>query len=98
VVGATSLVAAVAQAREGRVRLRAALPLAGAGMPAAWAGSHLTALVSGQVPLLAFGALMMVVALLMLRAPGSQGEGGTPRPASSGTSAANLRQLPPGAP
>ena len=75
VVGATSLVAAVAQAREGRVRMRAALLFAGAGMPAAWAGSRLTALVSGRVLLLAFGAFMMAVALVMLRPPGPHGEG-----------------------
>jgi uncharacterized protein len=78
VVGATSLVAAIAQARQGRVRVRAALLFASAGMPAAWAGSRLTALVSGRVLLLAFGAFMMVVALLMLRPPGPPGDG-TPR-------------------
>jgi len=67
VVGATSFVAAIAQARQGRVRARAAALFAAAGMPAAWAGSHLTALVPSRVLLLAFGALMVVVAAVMLR-------------------------------
>jgi uncharacterized membrane protein YfcA len=79
VVGATSLVAAFAQARQGRVRVRAALLFAGAGMPAAWAGSRLTALVSGRMLLLAFSAFMVVVALVMLRPPGAAGNASHPR-------------------
>lgn len=81
VVGATSLVAAVAQAREGRVRTRAAALFAGAGMPAAWAGSRLTALVPGRMLLLAFGGFMVAVALLMLRPPGPGGDAAPRRPA-----------------
>jgi uncharacterized membrane protein YfcA len=81
VVGATSMVAALAQARAGRVRMRAALLFALAGMPAAWAGSRLTALVSGRALLLAFGAFMVVVAALMLRPPAAHAEGAS-RPAA----------------
>jgi uncharacterized membrane protein YfcA len=81
VVGATSLVAALAQARAGRVRARAALLFAGAGMPAAWAGSSLTALVSGRALLLAFGAFMVAVALVMLRPQAAPDESSSRRPA-----------------
>ena len=67
IVGATALVGALAQARAGRVSLRAALSFGVAGMLSAPLGARGTHLVPGRTLLVLFAALMVVVGGLMLR-------------------------------
>lgn len=66
VVGATSLVGAVSHARKGAVRGGAAALFAGSGVLSAWFGSRLTYLVPGDLLLVLFALLMLVVAARML--------------------------------
>jgi uncharacterized membrane protein YfcA len=67
VVGGTSLVGAVLKARQQLIHVRAALWFAGTGALGAMAGAQLTPLVAPDVLLLLFAALMVVVAVAMLR-------------------------------
>ncbi len=67
IVGGTTLVASLLNARRGLVHGKAALLFSGTGMAGAYAGAHVTHLVSPSVLLLLFAALMIVVAGLMFR-------------------------------
>ena len=67
IVGTTALVGGIAQARLGRVSLRAALLFGAAGMLGAPLGARGTHLVAGRVLLALFAALMIAVGGLMLR-------------------------------
>lgn len=71
IVGGTTLAASVLNARAGLVHMKAAALFSSAGMIGAFAGSQLTHRVSPSLLLLLFAALMIVVALLMLRSPGN---------------------------
>ena len=71
VVGATALVGGLAHARAGRVDLRAAALVGGAGILGAPVGALATHLVTGRVLMLLFAALMLVVGPLMLRRSGA---------------------------
>lgn len=66
VVGVTSLVGAVSHARRGAVRSGAGALFAGSGVLSAYFGSRLTHLVPGDVLLVFFAVLMLVVASRML--------------------------------
>jgi uncharacterized membrane protein YfcA len=80
VVGATALVGGLAQARAGRVSLKAAVLLGAAGMAGAPLGASGTHLFPGRVLLVLFALLMIVVGGLMLR---PRPAGSTGRPAST---------------
>jgi uncharacterized membrane protein YfcA len=67
IVGATSLVAGYAHHRRGQVRLKVALLFGGAGILTAFLGARLTHFVSGEVLMLAFAALMILVGGWMLK-------------------------------
>ncbi|APR75773.1 Hypothetical protein A7982_01119 [Minicystis rosea] len=67
VVGVTSVAGAVAHARAGRVRVRAALVLGGAAMAGALAGGRIARFVPATALLVAFGAVMLVTSLAMMR-------------------------------
>jgi uncharacterized protein len=67
IVGGTSLAASVLNARGGLVHTKAALLFSVTGIVGALGGAQLTHLVSPAVLMLLFGALMVVVATLMLR-------------------------------
>src|SRR5688500_1818376 len=67
VVGGTSAVASVMNARNGHVHGKAALLFSSTGIVGALAGAQLTHLVSPAVLLMTFGAIMVAVAILMLR-------------------------------
>jgi uncharacterized membrane protein YfcA len=67
IVGLTSLIALVPHARAGRVRFGQGLVFGALGTAGSLGGSALAARVPPQVLLTAFGALMLVVATLMLR-------------------------------
>jgi len=67
IVGATSLVAGYAHHRRGQVRIKVALLFGGAGILTAFLGARLTHLVSGEVLMLAFAALMILVGGWMLK-------------------------------
>lgn len=67
VVGATALVGAGLHYRHGTLSLRIALLFAAAGVIGALFGSRLTYLVSASTLMLIFAALMLVVAVFMLR-------------------------------
>lgn len=77
VVGGTSLVGGVMNLQQGRVHLRAALVFSSAGIVGAVPGSWVTSLVEPRVVLVLFGALMVLVAVLMLRRPTSTNESST---------------------
>ena len=66
IVGATSLTASYAYHRRGLVRPKVALLFGGAGMLTAFLGGRLTHYVSGDVLMLSFAALMVVVGGWML--------------------------------
>jgi uncharacterized protein len=68
VVGAAALGGAVDQGRAGRVRWRTAVGFGAAGAVGAVGGSALNHAVGGRFLLLAFAALLLVVAALMFRA------------------------------
>ncbi len=67
IVGGTTLVASVFNARRGLVHTKAALLFSVTGMLGAFGGAQLTHLVSASVLLLLFAALMIAVAGLMFR-------------------------------
>ncbi len=67
IVGGTTLVASLLNARARLVHLKAAVFFSGAGMIGAFGGAQLTHLVSPPVLLLLFAALMIVVAAMMFR-------------------------------
>lgn len=68
-VSATAYLNLIPHARRGHVRWRSAVIFALAGAVGAWGGSTLGKQVSGHALLLSFAALMVVVAVLMLRPP-----------------------------
>ena len=65
-VGATSLTVGYAYHRRGRVRLKVALLFGGSGIVTAFLGARLTHYVSGDVLLLSFAGLMVLVGCWML--------------------------------
>lgn len=67
IVGVTSVIAAVAHARSGHVRWKAAAAFGVIGSITAFAGSVLNRAVDPQVLLLAFSVLMVIAAVAMLR-------------------------------
>jgi uncharacterized membrane protein YfcA len=69
IVGISALVAAFGHARSGQVQWRSGLLLAAAGVPASLAGTALNRLVSENVLLLAFAALMLLASVGMLLQP-----------------------------
>lgn len=68
VVGGTSLTATIMHYRHGTVALRTGLLFGGAGVIGAFAGAPLTHLFSPSGLMLIFAALMLAIAILMLRA------------------------------
>lgn len=71
VVGVTSAIGLVAHARAGRVRWRTGLVFGFAGMPGAYAGGRLAALVPGGVLLVAFALMMLAASAGMIRGRGA---------------------------
>ncbi len=67
VVGATSIAALVPHARKGRVRWRTGLLFGGTSMLGAFAAGRIAHLIPGVVLLVAFGAMMVVTAVAMMR-------------------------------
>jgi uncharacterized protein len=67
IVGATSLVAGYAHHRQGQVRLKVALSFGGAGVLTAFLAARLTHFVSGNILMLSFAALMILVGGWMLK-------------------------------
>lgn len=67
VVGATSLAGSFLHYRRGTMHLKTALIFGAAGIIGALLGSPLTKLLSPSALMMAFGTLMLVVAILMLR-------------------------------
>ena len=67
IVGATSLVAGYAHHRRGQVRLRVALLFGGAGIPTAYFAARLTHFVPGDLLMLLFAALLVLVGGWMLK-------------------------------
>ena len=85
IVGATSLAAGYAHHLRGQVRPKVALLFGGSGIATAFLGARLTHFVAGDVLMLSFGALMVLVGgwMLMTRKAQSierRGECGEPRP------------------
>lgn len=74
----TSLVGAVGHARRGNVRLRQGLTFGAVGVLGSLVGSRLSTAVPGTTLLTAFGVLMVVVALAMLRRRGAADPGSPP--------------------
>jgi hypothetical protein len=68
IVGATSLAAGYAHHRHGQVRPKVALQFGGSGIATAFLGARLTHFVRGDVLMLSFGALMVLVGGWMLMA------------------------------
>lgn len=69
VVGTTSAAALVPHARAGRVRWRTGATFGATSMVGAYAAGRVAHLVPGVVLLLAFGAMMLVTAVAMMRPP-----------------------------
>jgi uncharacterized protein len=67
VVGATSLAALVPHARRGRVRWRTGLLFGATSMVGAFTAGSLAHLIPGAILLLAFGAVMLLSAVMMMR-------------------------------
>ena len=67
VVAVSSVTALLAHARRGRVRWAKGFAFGALGTAGAWFGSRLSALVDGQLLLVWFAALLLVVAALMVR-------------------------------
>lgn len=67
VVGTTSLAALIPHARRGRVRWRTALIFGAAGMAGAFLAGRVAHLIPAVVLLVAFGVMMLVTAVAMLR-------------------------------
>lgn len=83
VVGVTSAAGAVSHARAGRVQWRTGLIFGAAGMAGAYGGGRLAQYVPGTWLLVAFGVMMAVTAVAMLRgrttpAPGDHAHGRLP--------------------
>ncbi len=74
IVGASALVAALGAVHRGEARVREATLLALAGLPGTYAGSAASAAVSPSVLLVLLAALLVVVAGLMLRPAGPDGD------------------------
>lgn len=95
IVGIAAAIGAASHVASGRVCWRTGISFGVVGLPAAWAGSHLSHAVDEAVLLLAFAALMVVAAGAMLRdraaGPGPLAAAESPatsrRPAHGGTSA-----------
>ncbi|OAN31051.1 MULTISPECIES: sulfite exporter TauE/SafE family protein [Mycobacteriaceae] len=88
IVGVTSVIAAVAHARGGHVRWKAAAVFGVIGSVTAFGGSILNRAIDPQVLLIAFSALMVVAALAMLRRtrkPPHSGPGSGDNPSRDGT-------------
>ena len=79
IVGGTTLVASVLNARLGLVHVKAAVLFSATGMIGAYGGAHLTRLVSPSVLLLLFAALMIAVAGLMFRGRSERPLAGEPQ-------------------
>ena len=71
VVGVTSALGAIPQARAGRVRWRTGLLFGATAMAGAYGGGRLAALIPGTWLLAGFGVLMLATAIAMLREPGT---------------------------
>lgn len=69
IVGFSAATGAVGHVRSGRVEWRLGAAFAAAGVPAAWAGSHLSHAVAASTLLLAFSGLMLFAAVAMVRQP-----------------------------
>ncbi|WP_329310064.1 sulfite exporter TauE/SafE family protein [Streptomyces sp. NBC_01262] len=67
VVGVTSAAGVVSHARAGRVRWRTGLLFGLAGMTGAYGGGRLAEFIPGNVLLIAFGVMMVVTAVAMIR-------------------------------
>jgi uncharacterized protein len=67
IVGAAALVGALQRLKTGEIHLKAALMFALSGMAGAAGGAHLTPLVSSRALMITFAALMLIVAVNMLR-------------------------------
>ncbi|WP_377644654.1 sulfite exporter TauE/SafE family protein [Oryzobacter terrae] len=67
IVGTTSLIAMVPHARQGNIRVGQGLAFGLLGVAGALAGSAVSARIRGEVLLLTFAGLMLVVAALMVR-------------------------------
>lgn len=67
IVGAAALVGALQRLKTGEIHLKAALMFALSGMAGAAGGAHLTPLVSSRALMITFAALMLTVAVNMLR-------------------------------
>lgn len=67
VVGVTSIVGVISHARAGRVQIRTGLLFGVAGMAGAYAGGRLAHLLPARLLLLAFAAMMVATAVVMLR-------------------------------
>ena len=81
VVGVTSLIGMIAHARAGTGRARIGLVFGGAGMAGAYAGGRIAHFVRGELLLIAFGGVMLLTALAMIR---PRREASAPRPAALG--------------
>ena len=79
IVGGTTLVASLLNARHGLVHTKTTLLFSGTGIIGAFGGAHLTRLVSSSVLLLLFAALMIAVAGLMFRSRLDLAVAGTPQ-------------------
>jgi hypothetical protein len=82
VVGAASLVALVPHARARRVRYGTALLIGGASMPGAFAGASVGRLLPPALLLCAFGLMMIVTSIAMMKRA-SAADASDPRPARS---------------
>lgn len=80
VVGATSLIGSVLHYRRGTVRIPAAATFAGAGIVSSFFGARLTYMISPEMLLLIFAALMLGVGLRMLMAGRTPGDARPARP------------------
>jgi uncharacterized membrane protein YfcA len=69
VVGTTSAAALISHARAGRVRWKTGAVFGATSMVGAYAAGRVAHLIPGIVLLLAFGAMMLVTAVAMMRAP-----------------------------
>lgn len=75
VVGITSLVGVLGHARAGRVRWKTGMIFGLSGMAGAFAGGRIAAFLPGQVLLFAFGVVMLVTSIGMLRGRRERGAG-----------------------
>lgn len=85
VVAVTSAMGAVTHARAGRVRWRTGLLFGAAGMLGAYGGGHLAGHLPPRTLMLAFAAVMVIAAILMLR--GRRAASGAPRELAIGRAA-----------